>query len=127
MTDDLVTIDWNASTDDNAVTGYRVLRDGNVVAQTGVTTHTDRDLSPNTTYTYRVQATDAAGNWSNQSSALNVTTAAPSSALVRIGSTWRYLSNGSDQGTAWRGVGFNDSSGRPAPPSSVSAIPTRAR
>ncbi|QLQ09799.1 MAG: hypothetical protein HZY75_04715 [Nocardioidaceae bacterium] len=110
VTDDLVTIDWNASTDDNAVTGYRVLRDGNVVAQTGVTTHTDRDLSPNTTYTYRVQATDAAGNWSNQSSALNVTTAAPSNALVRIGSTWRYLSNGSDQGTAWRGVGFNDSS-----------------
>jgi hypothetical protein len=29
-------------------------------------------------------------------------------ALVRQGSLWRYLDNGSDQGTAWRGVNFND-------------------
>src|SRR5204862_4551662 len=31
-----------------------------------------------------------------------------SSALVPAGSTWRYLDNGSDQGTAWRLPGFND-------------------
>lgn len=30
--------------------------------------------------------------------------------LVPLGSVWRYLDNGSDQGTAWRGPGFNDSS-----------------
>ena len=29
--------------------------------------------------------------------------------LVRLGSLWRYLDNGTDQGTAWRGTNFNDS------------------
>src|SRR5207247_9986717 len=31
-----------------------------------------------------------------------------SSALVPAGSTWRYLDDGSDQGTAWRVPAFND-------------------
>jgi len=30
--------------------------------------------------------------------------------LVSYNSTWKYLDNGSNQGTAWRGVGFNDAS-----------------
>jgi hypothetical protein len=29
--------------------------------------------------------------------------------LIETGSVWKYLDNGSDQGTAWRGSGFNDS------------------
>ncbi|WP_066361021.1 outer membrane protein assembly factor BamB family protein [Herbidospora mongoliensis] len=29
--------------------------------------------------------------------------------LIPTGSSWRYLDNGSDQGTAWRATGFNDS------------------
>ena len=29
--------------------------------------------------------------------------------LIPAGSEWRYLDNGTNQGTAWRGVGFNDS------------------
>lgn len=29
--------------------------------------------------------------------------------LVARGATWRYLDDGSDQGTAWRGSGFDDS------------------
>ena len=29
--------------------------------------------------------------------------------LIRTGSVWRYLDNGSDQGTAWQTVAFNDS------------------
>ena len=32
-----------------------------------------------------------------------------STTLVSAGSNWRYLDNGSDQGTAWRGSNFNDS------------------
>lgn len=37
--------------------------------------------------------------------------APPASAdtLVATNATWKYLDNGSDQGTAWRAVGFNDS------------------
>ncbi len=30
--------------------------------------------------------------------------------IVAAGSTWRYLDNGSNQGTAWRGTNFNDAS-----------------
>ena len=30
--------------------------------------------------------------------------------IVPAGSTWKYLDNGSNQGTAWRAAGFNDSS-----------------
>lgn len=29
--------------------------------------------------------------------------------LVPAGSVWKYLDNGTDQGTAWRGTGFDDS------------------
>lgn len=32
------------------------------------------------------------------------------SALVPLGSDWKYLDNGSDQGAAWQAVGFEDSS-----------------
>ena len=34
---------------------------------------------------------------------------AQSSVLVATGATWKYLDNGSNQGTAWRAPGFNDS------------------
>src|SRR5688572_17699298 len=37
------------------------------------------------------------------------TTRAADTILVPTGSTWKYLANGTDQGTAWRAAGFNDS------------------
>ena len=106
--DTIVTLAWNASTDDTAVSGYRLVRDGTPLVTQGVTTYTDRDLTPSSTHTYQVQATDAAGNWSALSAPLSVTTQPPSTSLVKVGSAWRYLSDGSDQGTAWRQPAFND-------------------
>lgn len=41
--------------------------------------------------------------------ALAPATRAADTILVPTGATWRYLDNGSDQGTAWRAVSFNDS------------------
>ncbi len=38
-----------------------------------------------------------------------VGTSAPPVTLVATGALWKYLDNGSDQGTAWRAVGFDDS------------------
>ena len=29
--------------------------------------------------------------------------------LIALGAEWRYLDDGSDQGTAWRGLNFDDS------------------
>ncbi|WP_049560908.1 fibronectin type III domain-containing protein [Nonomuraea sp. SBT364] len=65
---------WNASADNVAVTGYRVLRDGAPVGTTGALTYTDTGLTPATSYTYTVKALDAAGNSSAASSPLTVTT-----------------------------------------------------
>src|SRR4051794_39592227 len=53
--------------------------------------------------------------WSLAMALLTLIAAAPSlraqpATLVPVGSTWRYLDNGSDQGTAWRAASFDDSS-----------------
>jgi hypothetical protein len=39
-----------------------------------------------------------------------VVNAVAQTSLVPIGSTWKYLDNGSNQGTAWRATSFNDGS-----------------
>jgi chitodextrinase len=60
------------------VAGYNVYRNGAAVGTRGAaaTTYTDSTVSPSTTYSYTVEAFDAAGNHSAQSAALSVTTPA---------------------------------------------------
>lgn len=69
-----INLSWNASTDNVAVTGYRVFRGGMQIATTTTTSYANRGLDPNTTYTYTVAAYDAAGNVSNQSLSVSATT-----------------------------------------------------
>jgi chitodextrinase len=72
-----VTLTWVPSTDNVAVKGYRVLRNGKRIATTSVTTsYVDMQVTPSTTYRYRVKAFDAAGNVSAASSPVTVTTPA---------------------------------------------------
>jgi chitodextrinase len=72
-----INLGWTASTDNVAVTGYRVYRNGVLLATLGnVIVHQDNGLSASTTYSYTVQAFDAAGNASAQSTAAIVTTPA---------------------------------------------------
>jgi hypothetical protein len=54
-------------------------------------------------------ATDAAGN-SATSAPVNIlfTQPAAGTQLVSFGEAWKYLDNGTDQGTAWRSPGFDD-------------------
>ncbi len=59
-----VALRWRASTDNVKVTGYRVFRDGGKVAQVSAPAFTDTGLTDGKTYTYRVDAFDAAGNGS---------------------------------------------------------------
>ena len=105
------TITWPAATDNVGVTGYTVRRDGNVVGNPAGPSFTDTGLTEDTGYSYTVTARDAIGNVSGPSAPLPITTSGPTSTetLIAARSTWRYLDNGSNQGTAWRGVGFNDS------------------
>ena len=70
-----VALSWNASTDNVGVAGYTVYRAGASVGTSSTTTFTDSGLAGSTTYTYTVDAFDAAGNHSAQSAAITVTTA----------------------------------------------------
>src|SRR6266699_1444192 len=71
-----VGLGWNAATDNVAVTGYTVYRNGSAFATVGgsVLSYTDSTVSPSTTYTYTVDAFDAAGNHSGLSQPVTVTT-----------------------------------------------------
>ena len=66
---------WNESSDDTAVAMYRVFRDNEQIAQVTSTGYTDNELAPFTTYIYRICAVDEAGNISEYSEPLSVTTA----------------------------------------------------
>src|SRR5438046_2814009 len=66
---------WSASTDNVAVTGYIVKRNGSQVAMPTATSYSDSGLSDATTYSFTVAARDAAGNVSARSAVVSVTTA----------------------------------------------------
>jgi chitodextrinase len=67
-------LSWSASTDNVAVTGYIVRRNGVQVATPATTSYADTGLSAVTTYSYTVAARDAAGNISPNSASVSVTT-----------------------------------------------------
>jgi glucose/arabinose dehydrogenase len=70
------TIAWTATTDNVGVTGYDIFRDGQLCAQVNGSTLTGTcaNLNPKTTYGFYVNARDAAGNLSQPSGTLPVTT-----------------------------------------------------
>jgi chitodextrinase len=72
-----INLSWTASTDDVAVTGYGIFRNGGLLITLGnVTSYQDSFLLPATTYIYTVLAFDAAGNISGLSGAASATTSA---------------------------------------------------
>ena len=58
---------WDAASDNTGVTGYRIYRDGQLIASTAETSYSDTGLSPATSYIFQVSAFDAAGNESTHS------------------------------------------------------------
>ncbi|MED7926197.1 glycosyl hydrolase family 18 protein [Nonomuraea sp. LP-02] len=74
VTSNSVSLAWNASTDNVAVTGYEVYRGSTLVTTVTGTTYTDTGLTASTAYTYTVRARDAAGNRSAASAAVTATT-----------------------------------------------------
>ncbi|MCH7541724.1 hypothetical protein IH981_03040, partial [Patescibacteria group bacterium] len=68
-----VDLTWNASTDNVAVAGYRVYRNGALrKTQTG-RSYSDRSIKLGTKYTYYVKAYDSSGNVSSRSNLVSVT------------------------------------------------------
>lgn len=80
-------LSWNPSTDQySSVAGYRVRRNGVVVATLGpqTTTYTDTGLTSGQTYTWTVDAFDTSENYSPQSNP--ATTTMPAAAITLVSS-----------------------------------------
>ncbi|RZQ65828.1 discoidin domain-containing protein [Amycolatopsis suaedae] len=73
-TADSITLAWQPSTDNVGVSGYEILRNGNVVGTSATTSYTDGGLASGTSFTYTVRARDAAGNLSPASAAVQAST-----------------------------------------------------
>ncbi|SDD68754.1 Right handed beta helix region [Paenibacillus sp. UNCCL117] len=69
-----VTLTWSGASDNTGVTGYKIYKDGQETATVAATTYTVAGLTPDTAYTFQVQAGDAAGNWSADGPAITVRT-----------------------------------------------------
>ncbi len=74
VTDQSVQLSWTASTDNVGVSGYKIYRNGSYLTSTTGTSYTVTGLSPATSYSFYVTAYDAAGNESDHSNTVNVTT-----------------------------------------------------
>ncbi|UCG57991.1 MAG: hypothetical protein JSU70_00515, partial [Phycisphaerales bacterium] len=69
-----IDLTWTASTDNVAVAGYRIYRDGIEIAFSPTNSYKDTSVLPATTYVYRVSAYDLAGNESEKSPSATATT-----------------------------------------------------
>jgi len=76
VSSDSITLSWQVATDNVAVAGYKLYRNGFQMAYAPSPLFTDRAVEPGTNYTYTVTAYDAAGNESSPSAPLTVTTPA---------------------------------------------------
>lgn len=69
-----ITITWTASSDNVGVIRYDIFRNDVYLTSTTVTTFTNSNLPPSTTYTYFIKGKDAAGNNSGSSHRVTLTT-----------------------------------------------------
>ena len=83
-----IDLSWIASTDNIGVAGYEITRDSVVIdTVSGTTTsYVDSFLAANTTYSYTVEAFDAAGNRSGKSLPASATTLpTPAATIITVG------------------------------------------
>ncbi|MCX7922711.1 MAG: fibronectin type III domain-containing protein [Clostridia bacterium] len=74
-TDITVSLNWTPATDNVAVVGYEIYKNSTLVGATqGETSYSVEGLAPATTYEFTVKAKDAAGNLSEASNNIRVTT-----------------------------------------------------
>ena len=69
-----VSLTWSPSSDNVAVKGYRVYRDGALIGTASTSAYLDSSGTLRKQYRYTVAAYDAAGNASAQSAPVTVTT-----------------------------------------------------
>lgn len=112
-----VSLAWNAAPNAATYNVKRATTSGGPYSlrTTGLTnrSYTDTGLTNGTAYHYVVSAVNSEGvEGANSSQASATPAVAPPgpTTFVARGATWKYLDNGSNQGTAWRAVDFVDTS-----------------
>ena len=119
-----ISISWAGSTDASPPITYRIYRDGGqtVIGSTTNTSFTDNGLTPGTSHTYRVDATDAIGNVSQMSVASAPITVSSSSSAIFADDFSAGFAN-------WSGVtnlAIDNASGGVAPPSARGQLMSQA-
>lgn len=74
VTETTLTLSWSAATDNTAVTGYKVYQGSTLLDTTETTSFNVTGLTAATQYIFKVEAGDAAGNWSTSGPSKTVTT-----------------------------------------------------
>src|SRR6266480_1413813 len=138
-----INLSWTASTDNVGVTGYPVERCQGVgctsfapIVTAAGTTYNDVGLAANTSYSYRVRATDAAGNpsaYSNVAQTSTGLTISPRAAALTFTRTQQFVASSSNVSWSVDGViggsaasGTITTTGLYSPPSSVGTHTVRA-
>jgi hypothetical protein len=67
------------------------------------------------TYSLTARATDNLGAVTASAAVSITVNPGAAQTLISTGATWKYLDNGSNQGTAWRAIAFNDSAWKSGP------------
>ncbi len=79
-----IALSWTASTDNVGVTGYDIYRGGVLLTSVTSLSYTDTAVTAGSTYTYTVQAYDAAGNLSSTSNSVSATVPNPTLTINNI-------------------------------------------
>jgi hypothetical protein len=98
---------WTPSSDDVAVGGYRVARDGQTVAVVGANATSFADVVDTAiSHSYVVSAFDTGGNEAASGSVTVNPVADPN--LLAYGATWRWFFAEGGPAAGWQGDGFDD-------------------
>ncbi|WP_342561115.1 alginate lyase family protein [Paenibacillus sp. FSL R7-0345] len=86
LSDKIINLSWTASTDNIAVSGYKIYRNGAIIGYSPSTDYTDSGLIASTAYNYSVSAYDSSSNTSNVSNTVTPTTLASATAQIPFSS-----------------------------------------
>jgi len=106
---DSITITWNDAHDNYGVSHYIVKSHGQLMGTTPDTVFTMDGLDSETNYHVSVRAVDLYGNKGPRVNRWQVTPPITTTYMpIAFSHVWRFLDDGSDQGSAWRTPGFSD-------------------
>jgi hypothetical protein len=115
-----IDLTWSASTDNVGVTGYRVYRNGTQVGMLTSTTYSDNGLTAGTSYSYTVNAVDAASNVSGPSNTVSVATQAPPAPTLTFSASPTSITIGQSSTLTWSSTNATSCTGNGFTPGNTS-------